>query len=109
MPRRPRDQIRPGMILSAAVHDRNGRLLMAAGGELTVTHLRIFQTWGIPEVEVAGDQETGPDVPEEGTAVDPEELLQAEEQVKKLFCRADTDHPVVKELMKLAIIRKVNS
>ena len=109
MPRIPRDQVRPGMILSAAVHDRNGRLLMAAGGALTDNHLRIFQTWGIPGVEVAGDQETGSDVPGEGTAVDPEALRQAEEQVKRLFCRTDTDHPVIKELMKLAINRKTNS
>ena len=109
MPRIPRDQVRPGMILSAAVHDRNGRLLMVAGGELTDNHLRIFQTWGIPEVEVAGDQETGPAALGEVATVDPEALRQAEEQVKKLFCRADTNHPVIKELMKLAIIRKVNS
>ena len=109
MPRIPRDQVRSGMILSAAVHDRNGRLLMAAGGELTDNHLRIFQTWGIPEVEVAGDQDQGPVAPEKATAVDPGTLRQAEEQVEKLFCRADASHPAIKELMRLAIIRRTDS
>ena len=109
MPRIPSDQVKPGMILSADVHDRNGRLLMSSGGELTVNRLRIFQTWGIPEVEVATEQETGPADPGKETAVDPGMLRQAQEQVEKLFCLADTGHPAIKELMTLAIIRKTTS
>ena len=46
----------PGMVLSADVHDPHGRLVMRAGTELTDRHVHALRTWGVPQVEVAGDE-----------------------------------------------------
>lgn len=71
-------EVTPGMVLAVDARDMSGRLLLAAGGEVTPKHLKIFKTWGVTEVDVqemgsAGTQpepgtkpEAGPQ-PEAGT------------------------------------------
>lgn len=103
----PVDSLEEGMVLAADVLDRNGRMLLGAGAELTRKHLMTFKTWGVDRVVVVGGEETV----EQGAAlpadIDPEALEAAREKLLPLFVVAGTDHPVMQELLQLAAVRKV--
>lgn len=95
------------MILAGNVNDRTGRLLLGGGITLTQKHLVVFRTWGIEEVDIEG-------VGEEGIAmklppdVTPDELTAAEEFLKlRHFKHAGLGHPAIRELLRLAALRKV--
>ena len=92
----PADKAELGMVLSAPVTDRRGRLLMPAGRALEEKHLDALPIWGITQIEVEGD---GPDS-EEDPAEDlaPWALKRAGEDVSQLFLHDDGTHPVMQEL-----------
>lgn len=100
------DAIETGMILAGDVHDRSGRMLLGAGVELTQKHLVIFRTWGVLEADIegCGSLDSGemvfPDV-------DPLVLAIAEQKVADLFRHTNRSHPAIVELMRLAVVRKV--
>jgi hypothetical protein len=103
----PIDNLAPGMVLKSNVCDRSGRMLLPAGGELTERHLKIFRTWGVLEADIEGgsDVETAQDFFSED--LDPVRLAAAEEAVRRYFRRNELEHPAIKELMRLCIVRKV--
>lgn len=100
------EYLRPGMTLNSDVMDRNGRLLLNAGAEITEKHIYIFKTWGIMEVDIQG-------VTEEDVAVavqiDPLVLQKAEEELNGIFLHTDRQDPVIKEIFRLCAIRKAHS
>lgn len=97
------DAIKPGMVLGGDVKDRNGRILLTAGSEITEKHLRIFRMWGIHTVSVRDEiGEEGPQ--EEASEIDPVQFQVAEEKVKVLFRHHDLNHPFIKELFRLATL-----
>ena len=100
------DNIEVGMVLASDVLDRNGRMLLGAGAELNQKHLTIFRTWGVVEADIAGidfaDNESP--LPAE---IDPGALAAAEEALLPHFQHSGTEHPVLRELLRLAAIRKV--
>ncbi|NVN89598.1 MAG: hypothetical protein HXX11_03250 [Desulfuromonadales bacterium] len=102
----PIDNLIVGMVLDADVRDRTGRLLLGSGAELTSKHLHIFRTWGVQKASIAGidgdDEMTH--LPEN---VDLSELLIVEEALAPLFKRVDMNHPVNKELLRLAALRRI--
>ncbi len=102
----PIENLEAGMVLASDVQDRNGRMLLGAGAELTQKHLVIFRTWGVVEADIAGidyaDDESL--LPAE---VDPAALEAAELSLIPLFQYAGTDHPALRELLRLAAIRRV--
>ena len=101
----PMDRLEVGMVLANDVMDRNGRLLLGAGAELTQKHLTIFRTWGVIEADIAGiDYAEDEPLPAE---VDPAALAAAEEALLPLFSHAGVDHPALRELLRLAALRKV--
>lgn len=102
----PIDSLEIGMVLASDVQDRNGRMLLGAGAELNQKHLMIFRTWGIVEVDIAGI-DYADDEPPLPAEVDPADLAAAEEALQPLFCHAGIDHPALRELLRLAAIRKV--
>ncbi len=92
----PVDKAELGMVLSAPVTDRRGRLLMPAGRPLEEKHLDALPMWGITQIEVEGD---GPGVGEDATEeVAPWALDRAGEEVGQLFRHDDGTHPVMQEL-----------
>jgi hypothetical protein len=98
------ENLQPGMVLGADVKDRNGRVLLAAGQEITEKSLRVFRMWGVTEADVRGV------VQEEVAAMTltefPPEVLQASEtKLAGLFLHCNREHPVIKELLRLTIIR----
>jgi len=100
------DSLETGMVLASDVLDRNGRMLLGAGAELNQKHLTIFRTWGVAEVDIAGIDycDNGPTLPVE---VDPLAVAAAEESLQMHFRHCGTEHPALRELLRLAAIRKV--
>jgi hypothetical protein len=101
------DSLIPGMVLAGNVLDRNGRLLLAAGIELEAKHLMIFRTWGVGEADIAGLEDPAAQRPIE------ELTGEALEQVRQLllprYRHADLNHPVIAELLRLAVLRRVKN
>lgn len=100
------DNLETGMVLASDVLDRNGRMLLGAGAELNQKHLTIFRTWGVAEADIAGidSADTEPQLPAE---IDPAELAAAEAALQAHFAHCGTQHPALRELLRLAAIRKV--
>lgn len=102
----PIENLEIGMVLASDVQDRNGRMLLGAGAELTQKHLTIFRTWGVVEADIAGIDYADDESPLP-SEVDPAALKAAELTLIPLFIHAGTDHPALRELLRLAAIRKV--
>lgn len=102
------DNLEAGMILASDVKDRNGRMLLGAGAELTQKHMTVFRTWGVIEVDIAGidyvQEESS--VPAE---MDPADVAAAEEELRPRFLYSGIEHPALRELMTLAAVKKVQS
>lgn len=101
----PLDNLAIGMVLAVDVRDRTGRMLLGAGAPLTDKHLMIFRTWGVAEADIEGvdDGDATPPLPHE---VDPAALAAAEEALRPLFRHANPDHPAMREILRLAALRK---
>ncbi len=102
------DAIEPGMILATEVKDRNGRVLLSAGAEITEKHLRIFKMWGILGAMVLGGQ-TEEEPHKHPLEIDPDQLRKAEQRTADLFCHNDLNHPFIKELARLVTLENLNS
>ena len=96
--------VRPGMVLAADVQDRNGRVLLAKGVEITEKHVRIFKMWGVTEADIQGVALEDVAAQEAATS-DPAVRQKAEEAIQKQFQFADCEHPGMKELVRLATLR----
>jgi hypothetical protein len=99
------DSLEVGMTLANDVHDRTGRLLLGAGVELSRKHLMVLRTWGVMEVSIVGREDDAPKnhLPAEITH---EQLDTAMAALEPLFCNCDLQHPVMRELHRLAALRK---
>lgn len=95
----------PGMVLAADVRDRNGRLLLKEGVELTDKHLHILRTWGTVEADIlnAGDHQENT---ASANAIDPELWAAIEGEISPLFHHTDLRHPAIKELLRIRIERE---
>jgi hypothetical protein len=100
------ENLMPGMLLADDVHDRNGRLLLGAGTELTEKHIHIFRTWGVIEADITGKEEDS-DIQTFTNIIDPEVWTAAEAEIKPLFRHTDLDHPCINQLLHLGIQRKI--
>ncbi|KAB0672385.1 hypothetical protein F6V30_07425 [Oryzomonas sagensis] len=99
------DNLEAGMTLASDVHDRTGRLLLGAGVELSQKHLVVLRTWGVMEVNIVGMEDDDPNshLPAEITH---EQLDAAMASLEPLFGNSDLQHPVMRELLRLAALRK---
>lgn len=102
------ESLEEGMQLAADAHDRNGRLLLTQGTELTSRHIRMFMTWGITRVDVLNHDEPLVQAAD-GDELPPELLQKAEEELKQQFRKNDLDYPPLSELFKQCLIRKVRN
>lgn len=94
-----------GMVLSEDVKDRNGRLLLNSGMELSDRHLRILKIWGVTEVDIDG--QTREAVEERITAsIDGDLMTACEEWMVRRFRHNDMEIPAVAELLRFCTVRK---
>lgn len=102
------ENLKPGMKLCADVHDRNGRMLLGAGTELTEKHIYIFHTWGVVEADISGlDQEEC--LKADSDSVDQTAWEAAEALITPLFRHTDLTHPMIKRLLSLSIMRRARN
>jgi hypothetical protein len=101
------DNLEVGMTLANDVCDRAGRLLLGAGVELSQKHLTILRTWGVMEVDIVGAEDNGQNshLPAEITH---EQMDAAMAALAPLFRNSDLQHPVMRELLHLAAVRKAS-
>lgn len=93
------DDAQAGMVLATDVTDRRGRLLIPAGRELDPKHLQALKMWGIPQVEVEGD-DVGTDA---AAALDPALLGKAREILADRLQNLPMEHPLVLALVETAL------
>ena len=97
------EQTRPGMVLAAPVTDRRGRLLISAETSLTERHVQALCMWGVPHIEIEGDEPLDDPQP----AADPEAVAAIEQDVDARFRNVALDHPFVAGLRQYALTRAV--
>ena len=92
------DNLKPGMILTQPVRNRQGVLLLEAGAKISKKNIRIFKSWGILEVSIKGNLAEA-----EGPTGDTEirEKESIEKQLKEKFCDV-LDDPVMVEIFNAA-------
>ncbi len=100
------DEIQPGMVLAADVLDRNARILLKAGLEITDKHLKVLKQWGVTDADIK-DKDRAEITAAAVQHLDPEVLAKAEEYFSTLFRHTDRQHPFVGELFRLSVIRRV--
>lgn len=98
-------QLNPGMILSQDVKDPNGRLLAAAGQEISGKLIRVFKIWGVGDLRVqaadssAQAETAGPEIPADIRR-------KAEDITSYRFQFNDLNDPFVYELFRIAVDKK---
>lgn len=101
------DNLEVGMTLAKDIRDHAGRLLLGAGAELSQKHLTIFRTWGVMEVDIVGSEDVDQNI-HLPTEITHEQLDAAMTALAPLFRNSDPEHPVMRELLRLAAIRKAS-
>ncbi|ACS78563.1 HDOD domain-containing protein [Maridesulfovibrio salexigens] len=91
--------LKVGMRLLEDVNGANGRFLLAADTVLEEKHLRIFNIWGVSEVEVLSGSKTG----EDNDEPDPRLLAIADEYVEGVFAYANMSVAPMKVLKEACI------
>ena len=95
------------MILAADVMNLDGQVLFKKGVVLEERQIEILQMWGVPNVEIEGDE---PD--EELVSLDhfPEHILEkAERLVGIRFKLVKSAHPVVETVRKFCVSREAKA
>ncbi|MCK9273937.1 MAG: HDOD domain-containing protein [Syntrophales bacterium] len=96
--------LEPGMTLTADVRNHDGRFLLSSGTILAEKHIRIFKAWGIIEAEADGIRSEKISRAEH---CGPGDLEFIRASADDFFFRNDLQHPVIKELKKIHIERKI--
>jgi hypothetical protein len=78
----------------------DGQVLLAAGTTLTQAHLNLLATRGIRALAIA--------VPKEQRApIDTKLVLATDRALRPRFARTDLQHPAMKEIYRLALMRRI--
>lgn len=103
------DGLQPGMKLARKVEDRQGRLLMAAGTELTDRHIRSLRLWGITAVDVEGDEPENTSKSEIAAPLSAETVETAKALTAKAFCHnmSHRNHPFIRQVTVIYFSRLV--
>lgn len=99
--------VKPGMAPIEDIKDSTGRVILNAGTQITLKHIKTLKAWGITEVLVG-------DVQEEIEVDNREDIeVMGEKQLKKemvkLFHFTDPRHPFIKQLFISCLARKNDS
>ena len=97
------EDLRPGMVLSADVRSKQGRLLFSEGLTLDELSIQTLKFWGVTETVVLGhDQETLDR--ERIKAMDPTLARLAWDEANRRLRLCDHNHPTVRELKRVSFI-----
>ena len=98
------EELKPGMILDAAVCNLDRHLLLGAGAVISDRHIRLFQTWGILEVEVRAAEAPPTDGP---APFDPQAGERADREVCQVLVHQVMDSPLMREMRRILVARKL--
>jgi putative nucleotidyltransferase with HDIG domain len=102
------EDLRPGMVLSADVRSRQGRLLFSSGLCLDDLSIQTLKFWGVTETLIEGvDQETLDH--ERIRALDPAVAKRAWDETNRRLSLSDPHHPAARELKRVTFINLVQS
>ncbi len=96
------DQVQEGMELASDVTDRNGQVLVRGGATVTARELRLFNMWGVADVDIAGLEEEDADPTR---AFDADLIAECEPIARDLFQHNKIDHPFFEQLFQECIVR----
>jgi hypothetical protein len=98
------DEIQDGMVLAADVLDRNGRVLLKVGTQISNKHLMILRQWGVTDADIQGmsREEVNAKAVE---GLDKDLLAAVETKYREVFLHADRTHPFNNELFRLSVLR----
>jgi hypothetical protein len=95
----PLAQAKAGMVLGQPA-DAAGQVLLAEGTTLTDAHLALFATRGLRSLAIA--------VPDEQRApIDTKLVLSVDRTLRPRFVRCDLQHPALKEIYRLSLMRRI--
>ena len=100
-------ELEAGMILAEDVSNLDGQALFKKGLSLSERHIEILMMWGIPTVEIDGDDE-----PEERVDLDQFSQLvvaKAKGDVNRRFRLVKSSHPAVDVVRNIAILQAAKS
>jgi hypothetical protein len=90
------------MVLASGAKNHHGQMLLAEGTTLEERHMRIFQSWGVSEVDVVDDK-GGSAVKDADIPTEIFEKARADEDLR--FGLSGRAHPALNELFNLALAR----
>lgn len=93
-------QAEAGMVLAADVLDQRGRLLVPAGKELSVKHVRALPAWGVTRLEIEGDDVAGV------VEAEPWARDEATAEIDRIFSRVNREHPLMAALGPVCVERR---
>jgi HD-like signal output (HDOD) protein len=96
--------LKNGMVLAEDVVTPQGRFLLAKGTVIRDKQIRIIKMWGVSEILVEGEKEEQVYSLSEGSR----SLKTETEYTDRLFAPTDPYDPVIRELKKICLIRRVN-
>ena len=95
----PLSTAQPGLVLGEPA-SLDGQVLLAAGTTLTAGHLAMLANRGVRSLAVA--------VPQENRApIETKLVLAVDRQQRPRFARSDLNHPAIKEIYRLALLRRI--
>jgi len=89
------------MVLAADVQDRQGRILLKSGVELSEKHIRMLETWGITMIEIQGEQAEAKPMDK----FSEQEISEAQGLADQRFQTSNQAMPVIQHLKTLWIQR----
>jgi len=102
------EDLRPGMVLSADVRSRQGRLLFSSGLSLDELSIQTLKFWGVTETLIEGvDQETLDH--ERIRELDPAQAKAAWDETNRRLRLSDQNHSAVRELKRVTFINLVQN
>ena len=94
------------MVPEEDVRDQKGRFLFKAGQSITDKHIRIFKIWGVTEIWIQEEQDSGKELSGDEDASIPEETLeQAQELMRGRFRENSLEDPFISELHRICLER----
>jgi len=100
--------IKVGQVAASDVKDRSGRILLAAGTELTEKTIKIIKSWGVVEADIVGDT-AEPEFGSEISEIDADQLHRIELELSQRFRFLNRSHPFINELYEVCLRREVSA
>jgi hypothetical protein len=99
-------EVKPGMVLQAPVYNLERQLLLGAGAVISERHVRVFQTWGVREVDVRRAESVEPVKSAPRAACDEASVVQ---EVARVLVNQMADSPIMVEIRRLLVARKMRA